>query len=193
MCKKNHHYYYMLTLLLPLILNPVNVIAATDDFGVRIFKLQERLAKKGNHLAQFKLGTLYEQGVGVEADIDEALDWYQKSANQGYTLAKDRIIYLEIKHVGFDNKKHELWISQIQKKADLLESESVLILGQLHHYGLGVKRDLDKALALLNRASSEGHTEIYSEIAALNAEIQARDKKYPKKNPERPSPYALNR
>ncbi len=42
------------------------------------------LAKKGHPVAQFHLGFLYDTGQGVRQDYNEAINWYRRSAGQGY-------------------------------------------------------------------------------------------------------------
>ena len=42
------------------------------------------LAEAGNAPAQFNLGILYENGLGVAKDAIEAYRWYQKAARQDY-------------------------------------------------------------------------------------------------------------
>ena len=46
--------------------------------------------------AQYYLGTLYNFGDGVEEDIDEALKWYRKSADQGYEKALEKLEWLKM-------------------------------------------------------------------------------------------------
>ncbi|TNF37996.1 MAG: hypothetical protein EP315_01815 [Gammaproteobacteria bacterium] len=175
MDQKSYTLQLFVALLLTFTLHPGHAADSTlGDFGARVFQFQEKLAMKGNHLAQYKLGTMYELGVAVESNLDEALGWYQKSADQGYEPAKNRIIYLEIKHRGFDKNKHGQWLADIQKAAQALDSNAILLLGQMHHHGIAVERDLDQALALLSRASSLGHTEIDGEIAQVENKIRLR-------------------
>ena len=45
--------------------------------------------------AEFKLGSLYERGLGVPKSKDEAIKWYTKSSNDGYPLALDALRALE--------------------------------------------------------------------------------------------------
>ena len=46
------------------------------------------LADRGVPEAQFKLGLLYDQGLGVKQDMTEALQWYRRAADQGYAAAQ---------------------------------------------------------------------------------------------------------
>ena len=46
-----------------------------------------RAAKQGNAAAQYNMGYLYRNGVGVESNMDEAIRWYRLSAAQDYEQA----------------------------------------------------------------------------------------------------------
>ncbi len=58
--------------------------------------LLKPLAEKGHAEAQCILGNLYHLGLGVEKNIQEAVKWYKKSAQQGYCIAENNLntIYL---------------------------------------------------------------------------------------------------
>src|SRR5262245_54123378 len=45
--------------------------------------LWREAAEAGVGGAQWRLGSCYEDGVGVEQDVDEAVRWYRKAAEQG--------------------------------------------------------------------------------------------------------------
>ena len=38
--------------------------------------------------AQFALGRMYEQGEGIQPDLQEAVRWYKEAAKQGHTEAQ---------------------------------------------------------------------------------------------------------
>ncbi len=38
--------------------------------------------------AQYSLGMCYEEGLGVDVDLEEARDWYARAAEQGHKAAK---------------------------------------------------------------------------------------------------------
>ena len=48
-------------------------------------------AENGNPYAQYTLGLYYENGVGVEANIKKALEWYERAAEQGYSKARSKV------------------------------------------------------------------------------------------------------
>ena len=72
---------------------------AADDFnkGVKAFqnsdyvtalRLWKPIADNGEPVAQHNLGILYEYGFGVSQDYGAAVQWYTRSAEQGYANAQ---------------------------------------------------------------------------------------------------------
>jgi TPR repeat protein len=59
------------------------------------------LAEQGNPEAQFNLGSLYYQGLGVPQDYREAVQWIRKAAEQGYLFAQTTLgsLYAEGVHM----------------------------------------------------------------------------------------------
>ncbi|MCD7920648.1 MAG: sel1 repeat family protein [Clostridiales bacterium] len=45
-------------------------------------------ANRGDITSQYHMGVLYENGIGVEADLNEAIRWYKLSAQRGDRIAK---------------------------------------------------------------------------------------------------------
>lgn len=145
--------------------NPVN--ADDSTFGSQIFKIQKKHALKGNTLAQYSLGTFIEYGISVKPDPKEAIVWYEKAAAKHHKPAANRIIYLDIKLNGYKESTHNAWVNKINDEASRGNIDSIIILGQLNYYGLGVKKNLPKALKLLLKASSRGRIEVDTEINQL--------------------------
>tara|TARA_B100000686_G_scaffold79749_1_gene85991 strand:- start:184 stop:468 length:285 start_codon:yes stop_codon:yes gene_type:complete len=46
------------------------------------FQKWQRLAQKGNSIAQFNLGLMYDKGDGVRQSFPKAVKWYRKAAKQ---------------------------------------------------------------------------------------------------------------
>ena len=75
------------------------------------FSNMEPLAKQGDAIAQFIVGELYQRGLGVRQNYDQAIKWYKKSANQGdvdaqYNLGK---LYQHGEGVKKDYKKRKIF------------------------------------------------------------------------------------
>lgn len=72
-----------------------NLIAGLAAFEAKdytnAFKLLKPLAAQGDAEAQCIIGNMYDLGLGLERDILEAVEWYRKSAEQGYGLASNNL------------------------------------------------------------------------------------------------------
>ena len=65
--------------------------AKTDAERQRALAVLQSAADRGHPHAQYDLGTRYEKGTGVEADVEQARLWYQKAAEQGDVLPIQRL------------------------------------------------------------------------------------------------------
>ncbi len=63
---------------------PVNVDAEA-------FKRYLKLAKNGDARAQHKVGTMYSRGMAVEKSQENAMNWFKKAYQQGYTRVRPEI------------------------------------------------------------------------------------------------------
>ena len=52
------------------------------------FKFCSVAAEQGNASAQYNLGLMYADGLGVKQDYFKAVEWYQKAADQGQSDAQ---------------------------------------------------------------------------------------------------------
>jgi TPR repeat protein len=70
------------------------------------------LANQSNAQAQYELGLMYELGMGIDKDLNQAFVWYQKSANQEYAKAQYNlgIFYALAKGVNKDIEQSKHWI-----------------------------------------------------------------------------------
>ncbi len=141
-----------------------------------VFVFQQKLANKGNARAQYKLATMYESGTGTEQDMEQAGHWYDKASSAGIKSAKDRRTYLAIKQQGYDKTKHSAWLASIQKDAKESKGDALFVLAQLYREGLGVKKDLNRSLEILDKVSLLGAADVENEIALIQQEVDANNK-----------------
>jgi len=151
-----------------LLIGPIS-IASAYDFSSGVFEFQQKLAKKGDPRAQYKLGNMYENGHGAKVNLDEAIKWYKKSAAQNYAAAKMRLTYLDVKKNGYKRDKHGAWLNKLKKDAAANDGESLFLLGTMYKDGFVVKKDLNKAAKLFKNASKKDVPGAESELEAVNA------------------------
>ncbi|GBC21971.2 kinase-like domain-containing protein [Rhizophagus irregularis DAOM 181602=DAOM 197198] len=60
----------------------------------KAFELFQEAAKLECCDAQYNLALMYEDGEGIKQNIDQAIYWYKKSANQGFQSAQNKLKYL---------------------------------------------------------------------------------------------------
>lgn len=135
------------------------VIAAS--VAESILKSRHLLADKGNVDAQYKLGSMYELGIGTDKSLEKARKWYAQASSKGYVSAENRLRYLKVKKNGFDRKVDGVWLDKIKKEAIKGDSQAAMILGQMHSYGLGVKKDLNASIHMLNKAGLNNPVIVY--------------------------------
>jgi ATP-dependent protease ClpP protease subunit len=79
------------------------------------YRLLSPLAEQGDLAAQFKLGVLFENGLGVAQDYAEAARWYMKAAQQGDAEAQYNLALLYEKGTGLslDLQKARYWYDKV--------------------------------------------------------------------------------
>ena len=80
------------------------------------FKYWQPLAKDGHAESQYQVAVLYEQGLGVDQNLEEAIDWYRSAAEKGEPNAQFRIGLYHINES--DDANPSLGLYWIQSAAD---------------------------------------------------------------------------
>lgn len=139
-------------------LTSIGVYAAPDDAkGREILKQAKPLADNGDANAQYNLGVLYDEGLGVDQDYDKALKWYRKAAAQEYAKAEHNIgiMYQEGHGVNKDPEEASRWFEKAAKHGEPAAQNNLAVM---YVRGQGVDPDLGKAAywsALAARAGNE--------------------------------------
>ncbi|WP_147820093.1 SEL1-like repeat protein [Salidesulfovibrio onnuriiensis] len=105
------------------------------------FELMLKCAEDGNIEAQFGVGHLYLNGLGVEQNIEHALKWYKSAADRGhlssmYNIGKIYSSYLN------DCKESFYWFVRAADGGDLYAMNSLSIM---YKNGECVPKDIDKS------------------------------------------------
>ncbi len=88
----------VLFILVLLLISPASAQDYVTAFNAYLrgdYALAERefrpLAERGNVLAQYKLGLMYNNGEGVPQDFREAVNWFNRAAVLGYAPAQSSL------------------------------------------------------------------------------------------------------
>ena len=144
--------FFSLFCLCNTLVNAANVLSEYAPTA-SVFLFQKKMASKGSAAAQYKLGTMYETGTGIPANLSTAVTWYKKAAKQHYKAAQNRLIFLDITKNGF-TKQHQQWLKILRHDARFGDGEALFLLAQLYNVGVGVKQNKPLALKLLKKAAA---------------------------------------
>ena len=129
--------------------------ALNREHATTAFRAWLKLAEQGEAEAQNNIGFLYERGLGVLQDYEQAETWYMMASAQGLPSAKHNLAMLTYK--GHINNKD--WRKSVEwlREADEMEfSPSTYMLGVLYMRGEGIFRDREKAFELFLKAAKLG-------------------------------------
>jgi TPR repeat protein len=105
-------------------------------------------SEKGHADSQFNLGLMYEQGIGVGKDEQQAVVWYGKSAAQGNAAAQFNlgVLFENGRGTKVDFAKANQWYRKASVQGDAL---AIGNLGMLYVRGDGVTENRVAGVALL--------------------------------------------
>ncbi len=123
-------------------------------------------ANRGIPNAQYNLGVLYHQGLGVKTDINKAIDLYKQAASAGHPEAQYNlgIAYIEGIGVPYDARKAA---DNFESAAGKGVAEAAYNLGLIYENGLLGKAQPDVALKWYKSAADAGNPEAKEALAEL--------------------------
>jgi localization factor PodJL len=138
-------------------------------------KYLSQAADKGQAVAQYRLGTMYERGQGVAADSAKAIHWYEMAANQGNRKAMHN---LAVAYASGPAAKRNMTESArwFAKAASLGLSDSQFNLAVLYERGDGVPQSLADAYKWYAIAAATGDSEARARLGVLDTQINATDR-----------------
>ena len=125
----------------------LRLIDSNDD---EAFRLNQIAALQGMHDSVLAMGWFYLNGVGVKANVEEAIRWYRKSARQGDERAMFSLG--QIAYFARDYSDALLWF---KRAANNGHNRSDYWIGKLYWRGQGVARDRQIAHKYFARAAAK--------------------------------------
>jgi uncharacterized protein len=138
------------------------------DYG-RAAALLEPLARRGEARAQFRLGYLYEAGLGVPQDYARALEWYRKGAEQGDANSQYNLGHLYATGLGVsvDFTEAVKWFEKAARQGD---PDAQAAMGLAYENGNGVPVDRRRAAEWFAKAAAQGDPIAKARLEALEGE-----------------------
>ena len=142
-----------------------NHASATNNLGFLLLLEKNFDAALGKFLmaraldsvdAIYNLGTMYEAGLGVTADLGMALKYYHESSEKGYAKSQVKLAHLycqgTLLEVNYE-RAFDLFLKAAQQEND----EGQNGLGQMFELGLGTKKSLKDAAHWYTKSASKGN------------------------------------
>jgi TPR repeat protein len=126
------------------------------------------LALKGHAQAQFRVGSLYDEGEGVPQDFKEAAKWYRLAATQGHASAQNNLgmLYSNGQGVAQDDKEAMRWC---RLAADQGNPYAQTTVGWLYANGVGTTQDDKEAVRWYRLAAEQGFATAQSNLGQMYA------------------------
>ncbi len=133
-----------------------------------------------NDYIAYRLGNMYLKGLGTDMNINQAIYWFSEAekfenANAAYQLG---YIYHSEKY-GLQNNelasnyfRKALSAYLIRFNNNQTDSELALRIGTFYQYGLGIERDIEKALLWYKKAVELGNIKAQQKIDETNTQQQ---------------------
>ncbi len=138
-------------------------------------KFLTRAADKGQAVAQYRLGTLYERGQGVAADTIKAMHWYDLAADQGNRKAMHN---LAVAYASGPAGQRNMTLAAhwFAKAAALGLADSQFNLAVLYERGEGVSQSLTDAYKWYAIAALSGDAEAKARLGVLDTQLSESDR-----------------
>lgn len=143
-------------------INDIGVIFERKRDYKKALNYYVEAASLGSSTGAFNAGNIWENGLIGKQNIQKALSYYLQSAHNGNLDAYNKISKFYVYGVGVekDEKKGFEFCkkgSQIEKKQHYKTSLNTMILGYLYFEGIGVKKDVKKAIKLWEICVKQGN------------------------------------
>ncbi|WP_336741779.1 hypothetical protein [Aureimonas altamirensis] len=129
-------------------------------------------ARRGYAPAQYRLGSLYERGVGVSKDLSLARDWYLVAARAGNVRAMHNLAVIDISGLAgpADRGAAADWFRMAAERG---MADSQFNLAVLYARGAGLPRDMEEAYRWFSIAARGGDATARRNRDEVGAELDA--------------------
>jgi hypothetical protein len=124
------------------------------------------LAREGHAEAQYNLGRVCQNGIGVKQNTAEAADWYRLAAKQGHSEAQNRLGMLLVA----DQRDYVGAAQWFVMAARLGNADAQYNLGTIYYTGLGTNYEF--AVSCFQQAAQQGQVQAQRDLGKMYARGQ---------------------
>ena len=121
------------------------------DLRPEMLEWYQKGARHGNTECESIVGTLYFLGVGVERNLDTAMQYFEKAAAKGHAAAQNGV-----GRCHYEKGRYEEAFKWHTKSAAQGYANAEINLGIFYEDGLGVTKDISKAIEWYTKAAEKG-------------------------------------
>lgn len=124
-------------------------------------------AMLGHALAQFNLGLMYHQGIGIEQNLEDAMQLYALSAQQGIAAAQFNLglMYDRGEGVAQDYREAYYWYMQAAEQGS---PDGQYAVGTMNFYGQGMRVNYEEALRWYQESARQGHRDSQYNLGVMH-------------------------
>jgi len=142
-----------------------------DGDKVSAFNAFLELAIDGDADAQAMVAYMLENAEGCESNLEEAIEWYKKAADQGQPIAHFNLGQILRSGKGGTVDESAAFNHFIfMKAAHAGNLHAMFEVAQMLEYGVGTPKSLERAATWYETAAKYGHTEAQNSIGAMYQE-----------------------
>jgi len=125
------------------------------------------LAGRGDVIAEFNLGAIYQDGDGVQKNLGAAFQWYSKAAVQGYADAQYNLGWMYDAGEGTSTDVAQA-VGWYRKAAEQGNADAQFSLAVMYEEGRGVVKDVNLAVQWYRKAAEQGDASAQKSLDRLN-------------------------
>lgn len=138
----------------------------SGDYDAAVTNLTEG-AMQGYAIAQFYLGLMYHQGIGIDVNFERAMQLYALSAQQGMARAQFNLGLMYDRGEGTqqDYREAYYWYQQAAEQGD---ADAQYALGTMNFYGQGRPQNYPEAIRWYQESARQGHRDSQFNLGVMH-------------------------
>ena len=136
-----------------------------EDYERAVYYLSFE-AVQGNPRAQYNLGLMYKNGIGVKKDFNEALGWFILGSNNDHMLSKYALGLMYYKGEGV-SKNYSKAMNLFLDASFMGHPASQINVGNMYYFGEGVGKNYPKAHMWWSFAKEKGVDAAFSNLTMI--------------------------
>ena len=139
----------------------------------------QKSSLEGNDVAAYKLGQIFDQGLGVKKDYEVAKKWFKLSAEKGNAAAQNALGIYYLNGLGLlrDYSQAMRWFKLAAEQG---ESSSIFHIGLMFENGRGVLKNYPEAYKYYKLAAEKNNSKAMNHIGELLESGKIFDRDYKK-------------